>query len=134
MTSWGTVGLAEIIYTAAALPGLWFWFRNYLYARGTEKLTEKLPRNDGRSLWARFSTLLTRTFVGVESTFLFIGAYAMVMPESPNQTWNFGRIILVSALIAANAVIGLLGIRWKQVDNALTASAKRRMQPAKETE
>lgn len=127
MLSFGTAGIAEIIYTVAALPGLGFWFRNYLYARGTERMVKELPRRDGRSLWARFSVLLTGVFVGVESTFAFIGGYAMFMPESPNQTWTFGRIILVSALIGANAVIGFLGIRWKQVDDAVTASARRRL-------
>lgn len=124
-----TVSVEELVWTAAALPGLLFWARNLVDAsRGLRVAKVITPRN-GRYLWARFSVELTSTFMGIETLFVVIGVLSMLRPPAMGAQAQ-GRIVTVIGLIAASVVITVLAIRWKRVDDAIIAAARRRAERA----
>lgn len=117
--SWATIDLREVLWTLAALPGFYLWSRNAIYANKTLEIVKRLGIDGGPRVWAQFSSLLTRSFIGLEFVFVVIGVNAMTRPQpidyDPWLSWTIGIL-----LILASVLISFLGYRWKKVDDYLT--------------
>lgn len=121
-----TVDITELLWTVCAIPGLWLWILNQREsARDVRAARTIIPRN-GRYLWASFSVLLTRMFVGIEVLFVLLGIVAMFRP-SPMDPTPVIRYVTVAGLILASAGITWLSYRWKQVNRDIVQAARDRM-------
>jgi hypothetical protein len=123
-----TIDFFEIVWTLAAIPGLWFWIGNRLEAGLDAKAAASIVPRNGRFLWARFSVFLTNTFIGIEVLFVLLGITAMTRPVAPvaDGTTNFYRLVLVIGLISASCVITMLAYRWRQVNAEIVSAARRK--------
>jgi hypothetical protein len=119
--------LVEILWTAAALPGLALWAWNYLSARATLRSVKavKSGTSFGALLWARFSVQLTAVFVGVELAFVVLGVISMTRPNNPQAT-TLTSYVIAGVLILASAGISYLAYRWRAVDQQLVGAARTR--------
>lgn len=118
-----TIDVWEIVWTLAALPGLVVWFRNLREAAQDFRAVREISPRNGRYLWARFSALLTRAFVGLEVLFVVLGVVNMVRvpPADPHPEIH---IITVGGLVLASVVITLIGYRWSQVNAEIVQAAR----------
>lgn len=121
----------------AALPGLWLWGVNRREAGKDRDVAERVGGPDsGASLWARFSVLLTSTFVGIEAVFVAIGVAALLRPPpqqvmaAQDATSDLGvtltRFVTLLGLVGASVVISVLAHRWRKVNTQLIEQARKR--------
>ena len=129
MTTWAsitaTVEVAEVVWTAAAFPGLVMWLVNLRDAGRTRAAARLLPVPNGRLAWARFSVEFCRVLVFVEVTYVGLGVVGMTRPPNP-AAQPLATLAIVLGLIAASAAVSFLGWRWRAVDRQLIAMARAR--------
>lgn len=118
-----TVDVGELLWIAAALPGLWLWLRNLREAKQDLRAVRAISPRNGRFLWARFSVLLTRTFVGIEVLFVLLGGVALfrVPPMDPHPET---RYVTIGGLIVASIVISVIAQRWASVNAEIVQAAR----------
>lgn len=118
-----TVDVGELLWIAAALPGLWLWLMNLRDARKDFRAVRDISPRNGRYLWAKFSTLLTRAFLGLELLFIGLGVQALFRTP-PAAPASLSRVITVIGLIAASVVISAIAYRWKRVNAEIVQAAR----------
>ncbi len=123
--SWGNVGIEEVAWLLAALPGLYLWAQNYRSARRTRRAAQIKNVGNGRLLWAKYSTMATATHTVIESVFVLLGVVAIFRPANPGST-EFGRLVIGAALIGCSLLLTLLALMWKQIEEDLIGLVARR--------
>lgn len=122
MISLYTIELREVLWTVAAVAGLYVWVINAIDSSRIYRMATKFG-SDGVIIWAKFSNTLTRSFIALEVIFVLIGISAMSRPQAPSypvvQSWIVGAI-----LIGASVLISFIGFRWKEVNDKLTQGSK----------
>ena len=117
----------EVVWTAAALPGLALWLSNHLLARRSLRAVRAAGATNGRLLIARYSVMKSYIFIGISSVFVLIGIVAMARPTNPGAAaWDWSRVALTIGLLGAPAAISYLGYRWRAVEQQVTALYRRR--------
>ena len=126
--NWGTVEWFEVVWTAAALPGLLLWIANRVLAVRSLRAVRAAGATNGRLIIARYSVMKSDVFIGISAVFVLIGAVAMVRPSNPAATaWDWSRVVLTIGLLGAPAGISYLGYRWRLVERQVTALYLRRL-------
>ena len=132
MTTWasitGTIEVAEVVWTVAALPGLVMWLINLRDAGRMRATARLLPVPNGRLTWARFSVQFCQVMVFVEATYVGLGVVSMTRPPNPAAAVQSPLVglAIVLGLIAASTAVSFLGWRWRAVDRQLIAAARAR--------
>jgi hypothetical protein len=123
-----TIEWFEVVWTAAALPGLALWLSNHRLAIRSLRAVRAASVTNGRLIIARYSVLKARVFIGVSAAFALVGVIAMTRPTNPAAThWDWGRVALTIGLLGAPAAIAFLGYQWRAVEQQVTALYRRRM-------
>ena len=124
--NFGPVSLLEIIWTIAALPGLWLWFRNWIEALRTRRYARLAGVTNGRMIWAQFSVWLTFIFVFIELFFVGLGGIAMMRyPVAPvNPGWL--NYFSAAGFIAVSMAVTYVGLLWRNVDRHLIQASRKR--------
>jgi hypothetical protein len=125
------IDVGELLWVAAALPGLWYWAGNRLEAGLDLKAAASIVPRNGRYLWARFSVFLTNVFIGVELVFITLGVAAFFRP-TPTDGLPLSRLVTVAALIGASLAITMLAYRWRQVNAEIVHAARDKQKPTRE--
>lgn len=117
-----TIQATEVLWLAAALPGLALWQSNMRYAMRSRALLRRAKVTNGRMVWARFSVLLTSTFTTIETGFVLIGVISMTT-EPPPTSSILTRWVVAGVLIAMSFLITYIAMKWKLVDTTLNKLA-----------
>lgn len=126
--SWGTVEWFEVVWTAAAVPGLTLWLSNHRLAVRSLRAVKAAGFANGRLIVARYSVVKARVFIGVSAALALVGVVAMTRPTNPAvTTWDWSRIVLTLGLLGAPAGIAYLGYRWRAVERQVIALYRRRL-------
>ena len=128
-TSYGTVTLAELIWTLSSLPGLLLWLSNLRSARKDLRAVQTLGVVDGRLTWARFAVLKNTAFVSIETAFLLVGLTGMSQPpvlKAPSSLTPTGWAVTI-CLFGSSVMMTIVGLRWRQVSRYLLETAKLRI-------
>jgi hypothetical protein len=119
--NWANVEWFEVVWTAAALPGLTLWLSNHRLARRSLRAIRSAGATNGRLIIARYSVMKSYVFIGISSVFVLIGVIAMIRPANPAATaWDWSRVVLTIGLLGAPAGISYLGYRWRSVEQPVT--------------
>jgi hypothetical protein len=126
--NWGTIEWFEVVWTAAAVPGLALWTVNRVLAGRSLRAVRAMGATNGRLIIARYSVMKSNVFIGVSSALVLVGVVAMARPGNPAATtWDWSRIMLTIGLLGAPAGISFLGYRWRAVERQVTALYLRRL-------
>lgn len=126
--NWGTVEWFEVVWTAAALPGLWLWLANRVLAGRSLRAVRAMGATNGRLIIARYSVLKSNILIGISAVLALIGVVAMARPANPAATaWDWSRVVLTIGLLGAPAGISFLGYRWRIVEQQVTKLYLRRL-------
>lgn len=118
-----TVDWIEVVWTLAALPGIWVWTVNRISAGKTLRAARKMGFTNGRLLWAKYSTLKSDCLLAISLVFVLIGIISMSRPNS-TIGWDWLRVLLTIGLLGAPAIISFLGIKWRAVDQYILKTAR----------
>lgn len=118
-----TVQATEVLWTLAALAGLWTWGANLRTAVLTLRASRQIKASAIGSLWVRFSSVIIALLVGVELIFIAIGVLFMAVPPSPTastvRTWFYASLFIAASLgITAAAFV------WRRVDQEFLRLAR----------
>jgi hypothetical protein len=122
-----TIDPIEVIWVLAAVPGLWLWARNAGETQRDLAAARSIAARDGRYLWASFSVLLTRTFVGIEALFVILGVVAMFREQPPDDPSPWFRWVTAGLLVGASVLLSWLAYRWRSVNKMILAVARERV-------
>jgi hypothetical protein len=123
-----TIEWFEVVWTAAALPGLALWLSNHRLAIRSLRAVRAASVTNGRLIIARYSVLKANVFIGVSGVFVLIGIISMTRPTNPAATtWDWTRTALTLGLLGAPAAIAFLGYKWRAVERQVTALYRRRL-------
>lgn len=126
--NWATVDWVEVVWTAAALPGLVLWLVNRVSAARSLSAIKAAGATNGRLIIARYSVMKANVLIGVSAVFVLIGAIAMLRPANPGATgFDPLRLLLTIGLLGAPAGISYLGYRWRAVEQRVTVLARQRL-------
>lgn len=132
--SFGTISIAEILWTICALPGLLVWLSNLNSARRDLRAVNRAGVIDGRYQWAKFSVLLTSVFSAIETLFLLLGLVGMLSPQTNNSTHLTPTgYVLTLGLLGSSALITLVGVRWRMVSNYILSVSRINAAAAEQT-
>src|SRR5215207_3812066 len=123
-----TIEWFEVVWTAAAIPGLVLWLSNHRLAVRSLRAIRTTGATNGRLIIARYMVQKALVLIGVSAAFALVGVIAMTRPTNPAATaWDWARIALTLGLLGAPAGIAYLGYRWRGVEQQVTALYRRRL-------
>jgi hypothetical protein len=126
--NWTTIQWFEVVWTAAALPGLGLWMANRLLAVRSLKAIKNAGTTNGRLIIAHYSVTKADVFIGVSVAFALIGVVSMSRPTNPAAVdWDWTRVVLTVGLLGAPAAIAFLGYKWRDVERRVVALARARL-------
>lgn len=126
--NWATVEWFEVVWTAAAVPGLALWLYNRRLAVRSLRAIKAAGATNGRLIIARYMVMKADVLIGVSAAFVAVGVVAMIRPTNPGAAaWDWGRIVLTLGLLGAPAGIAFLGYRWRAVEQQVTTLYRRRL-------
>jgi hypothetical protein len=126
--NWTTIEWFEVVWTAAAIPGLALWLANRGLAVRSLRAIRAAGATNGRLIIARYSVMKANVFIAVSSAFLIIGVVAMTRPTNQAVThWDWTRVALTVGLLGGPAAIAFLGYKWRAVERQVTALYRRRL-------
>jgi hypothetical protein len=128
--NWDTIQWFEVVWTAAAVPGLLLWIANRVLATRSLRAIKGMGTTNGRLIIARYSVMKCDVHIGVSAVFVLIGVVAMIRPMNPAAVeWDWSRVALTVGLLGAPAAISFLGYKWRAVEQQVMALARRRLDP-----